>query len=59
MGAGEYVAVGSAVVQVVTTSDKQSNRIIYRKAKDRLMVHALFDAMNTQSYEYGYITDSW
>ena len=34
----DYVAVGSAVVQVIKTSDKQPTRMIYRKAKDRLMV---------------------
>ena len=45
MGAGEYVAVGSAVVQVVTTCDEQPKRMIYRKAKDRLMVHGLLHAI--------------
>ena len=35
---GEHVAIGSAVVQVVKTSYSQPKRMIYRKAKDGLMV---------------------
>ena len=35
---GEYIAVGSAVVQVFAISDSPPKRIIYRKAKEHLMV---------------------
>ena len=35
---GEYIAIGSAVVQLVKTSDSKPKRIIYRREKDRLMV---------------------
>ena len=45
-GAGEYTAIGSAVVQVVTKGDKQPNRTIYCKAKDRLMVYNDFVFMD-------------